>query len=311
VSEIGYGMWGMGGWTGSDDRSSAAALDRAVELGCNFFDTALAYGNGHSEKLLGDLVRRHRAERLFIATKVAPLDRVWPGKGTTPADQVFPYDHVVASARTSLEHLTVDTIDLLQLHVWDDAWTSGGGWQRAAAELKERGIIRAFGISVNRWEPHNVLRALHTGLVDSVQVVFNVFDQSPIDVLFPTCERLEVAVIARVPLDEGSLTGTLTPESRWPDTDWRNIYFAAPHLAATLRRLAPLQQLAAEWKLSLPDVALRFILAHSAVTTTIPGMRRVKHVEQNLAASDARRLTSGQLQQLRACRWDRTMDDRP
>jgi aryl-alcohol dehydrogenase-like predicted oxidoreductase len=311
VSEIGYGMWGMGGWTGSDDAASAAALDRAVALGCNFFDTALAYGEGKSEKLLGDLLRRHPNHRLYTATKVPPLDRQWPGKGTTSPDQTFPYDHVMASARTSLSHLGVDAIDLLQLHVWDDAWTSHGGWQRAATELKQRGMIRTFGISVNRWEPHNVLLALETGLVDAVQVVFNVFDQSPADVLFPACQRLDVAVIARVPFDEGSLTGTLTSTTRWPDGDWRNVYFAAPHLAATLARVGPLQNCVDEWQMSLPDAALRFILAHDAVTTTIPGMRRVRHVEQNLASSDAVPFDNAQLDHLRAFRWNRTPDDRP
>ena len=311
LSEIGYGMWGMGGWTGSDDAESAAALDRAVDLGCNFFDTALAYGDGHSETLLGNLLHRHPTRRLFVATKVPPLNRQWPGKGTTPAEHAFPYDHVVASAHASLGHLRTDAIDLLQLHVWDDAWAADGGWQRAASALKQRGIIRAFGISVNRWEPQNVLRALQTGLVDTVQVVFNIFDQSPVDVLFPTCQRLDVAVIARVPFDEGSLTGTLAADSRWPEGDWRNVYFAAAHLAATLERVAPLQRTVAEWKMSLPDASLRFILAHPAITTTIPGMRRVRHVEQNIASSDAPRLDSAQLAQLRAFRWNRTPDDRP
>jgi aryl-alcohol dehydrogenase-like predicted oxidoreductase len=310
VSEIGYGMWGMGGWTGADDVESAKALDRAVELGCNFFDTALAYGNGRSERLLGDLLRRQRTERPYIATKVPPLNWTWPGRGTTPVDQVFPYDHVIASARASLEHLGTDALDLLQLHVWDDAWASDGGWQRAAAELKTRGVIGAFGISVNRWEPHNVLRALDTGLVDAVQVVFNIFDQSPIDVLFPVCRQHDVAVIARVPFDEGSLTGTLTADSRWPDGDFRNMYFAAPHLEATLGRVTPLQRLAVEWNMSLPETALRFILAHDAVATTIPGMRRVRHVEQNLASSDSPPFGRAELDRLRAFRWDRTPDER-
>jgi aryl-alcohol dehydrogenase-like predicted oxidoreductase len=311
VSEVGYGMWGMGGWTGSDDVESAHALDRAVARGCNFFDTALAYGDGRSETLLGDLLRRHRTEQLYVATKVPPLNRQWPGRGTTPVDQVFPYEHVIASAQTSLGHLGMDAIDLLQLHVWDDAWTGDGGWQRAAEELKARGVIRAFGISVNRWEPHNVLQALETGLVDAVQVVFNIFDQSPVDALFPACQRLDIAAIARVPFDEGSLTGALTPDSRWPDGDWRNIYFAPLHLKATLEHVAPLQQLVSEWQMSLPDAALRFILAHGAVSTTIPGMRRIRHVEHNLTSGAAPPLHPAQLERLRAFRWDRTPDDRP
>ncbi len=310
VSAIGYGMWGMGGWTGSDDAESAAALDRAVDLGCNFFDTALAYGDGHSERLLGELVRRHPAARLFVATKVPPLDRQWPGRGTTPANQVFPYDHVMQSTRTSLGHLALDSIDLLQLHVWDDAWVTDDGWRRAAEELKRRGLIRAFGISVNRWEPDNVLRALQTGVVDAVQVVFNIFDQSAMDVLFPTCQRLGIAVIARVPFDEGSLTGTLTPASRWPEGDFRNMYFQAPHLANTLERVAAIERLVTTRGLSLPDVALRFILAHPEVTTVIPGMRRIRHVEANMAAADALPLPSELVDRLRAFRWDRAPDDR-
>lgn len=300
----------MGGWTGSDDASSAAALDRAVALGCNFFDTALAYGEGRSERLLGDLVRRHPNERLFVATKVPPLNRQWPGKASNAAADVFPYEHIIASTRTSLNNLGVDAIDVQQLHVWDDSWTADGGWQRAARELKRDGVVRGFGISVNRWEPENVLRALDTGLIDAVQVVFNIFDQAPIDRLFPACQQRNVAVIARVPFDEGSLTGTLTAESRWPDGDFRNMYFQPPHLATTLARIAPLERLVKSWDMSLPDAALRFILQHEEVTTTIPGMRSVRNVEANIASSDAPRLTSEQIDQLRAFRWNRTPDHR-
>lgn len=300
----------MGGWTGSDDAESARALDLAVSLGCNFFDTALAYGEGRSERLLGDLLRRHPAKRLYIATKVPPLNRQWPGRASTPVDQAFPYDHVLQSAHTSLENIGADAIDLLQLHVWDDTWTPDRGWQRAAEDLKEQGLIRAFGISVNRWEPGNVLRALDTGVVDAVQVVYNIFDQSPADRLFPACEQRDVAVIARVPFDEGSLTGTLTPETRWPDGDFRNLYFAPPHLEQTVDRVAPLKRTVDDRGMTLPDVALRFILAHPAVTTVIPGMRRPAHVRANLAAAGAGPLDAAFLQQLQSLRWDRLPDDR-
>ena len=310
ISEIGYGMWGMGGWTGSDDAESAASLDVAVSLGCNFFDTALAYGEGKSERLLGELLPRHPSARLFTATKVPPRNRRWPGRAETPADQVFPYDYVMESAEISRDNIGVDTIDLLQLHVWDDTWTSDHGWQRAAHDLKQRGAIHAFGISVNRWEPHNVLRAIDTGLVDAVQVVYNIFDQSPADVLFPACERLGVSVISRVPFYEGSLTGTLTSESIWPEGDFRNMYFAPPNLEETLGRVAPLQQTVEGWHLTLPDAALRFILAHPAVTTVIPGMRRRRHVEANIAAADALPLDAAALDALRAFRWDRQPDAR-
>jgi aryl-alcohol dehydrogenase-like predicted oxidoreductase len=310
-SEIGFGMWGMGGWTGSDDAESARALDRAVELGCNFFDTALAYGQGHSERLLGALRRRHPRATLILASKVPPKNLQWPGRATTPADDVFPYSHVIESTHATLRNLDVDVLDLQQLHVWDDSWTAADGWRRAIAELKTSGTIRAFGISVNRWEPTNVLRALDTGLVDAVQVVYNLFDQAPADVLFPACHARGVAVIARVPFDEGSLTGTLRADSRWPDGDWRNIYFAPPHLAETLPRVEAAAGDSETLGLSLPELALRFILSHPAVTTTIPGMRRVGHVDANLAAAARGPLSRDVLTRLRRHRWDRTPDDRP
>ncbi|MFA5910966.1 MAG: aldo/keto reductase [Vicinamibacterales bacterium] len=310
LSEVGYGMWGMGGWTGSDDAESAAALDRAVALGCNFFDTAWAYGEGRSERLLGDLVRRHAGQRLLTATKVPPKDRVWPGKGTTPVSQVFPYEHIIDYTDRSLQNLGTDAIDLQQLHVWDDSWAEDDGWKRAVEDLKRAGKIRAFGISVNRWEPDNVLHALDTTLVDAVQVVYNIFDQAPEDLLFDVCAREGIGVIARVPFDEGSLTGTLTHDARWPDGDFRNIYFQPLKLAETLVRVEPLKALAAGWGEPLPSVALRFILAHKAVTTVIPGMRAMRNVEANLSVS-GKPMPAEQVAALRAFRWDRKPDFRP
>ena len=309
VSEIGYGMWGMGGWTGSDDAESAAALDRAVALGCNFFDTAWAYGEGRSERLLGELLRRHAGTRLIAATKVPPKNRVWPGRAGTPAGQVFPYEHIIEYTNISLDNLGVNTIDVQQLHVWDDSWADDDGWKTAVEELKRTGKIRAFGISVNRWEPENVLEAIDTALVDTVQVVYNIFDQAPEDRLFDVCRREGIGVIARVPFDEGSLTGTLTAESRWPEGDFRNIYFKPPNLQQTLERVAPLQTLASTWGASLPDTALRFILSHPAVTTVIPGMRRPAHVDANMAAS-GNPLPAENVERLRPFRWNRRPDDR-
>jgi aryl-alcohol dehydrogenase-like predicted oxidoreductase len=311
LSEIGYGMWGMGGWTGSDDAESAQALDRAVELGCTFFDTAWAYGDGHSERLLGALLRRHAGTKLIAASKVPPKNRQWPGRASSRADDVFPYDHIVGYTDATLKNLGVETIDLQQLHVWDDSWTGADGWRQAVADLKQAGKIRAFGISVNRWEPNNVLRALDTDLVDAVQVVYNLFDQSAQDRLFPECQRRGVAIIARVPFDEGSLTGTLHGGSRWPPGDWRNIYFSPRHLAETLPRVERLSREAEALGMALPELALRFILSHPAVTTTIPGMRRSRHVDANLAVSDRDRIDPAVLARLAAHRWDRVPDDRP
>jgi len=307
VSDIGYGMWGMGGWSGSEDNESLTALDRAVALGCNFYDTAYAYGEGHSEKLLGETLKRHAGKRLYIATKVPPKNRVWPGRASTPISQVFPYDYIVEMTEKSLKNIGSERLDLQQLHVWSDAWVEDDGWKRAAQDLKKAGKIEGFGISVNRWEPANVLKALDTGLVDAVQVVHNIFDQAPEDELFPACQRLKVAVISRVPFDEGSLTGTLTEDTTWPEGDFRNIYFTPANLKTTLARIDRLKPVVPAGS-TLPDLALRYILHHPAVSTTIPGMRKIRNVEANIASSDAPPLEPALIDALRAHRWDRNQD---
>jgi aryl-alcohol dehydrogenase-like predicted oxidoreductase len=303
-------MWGMGGWSGSDDEESARALDRAVALGCTFFDTAWVYGMGRSERLLGRALRRHTTGRVVVATKIPPKNMKWPARAEYPLDEVYPPDHITRCTEQSIANLGVQAIDLQQFHVWSDAWASDERWQRAVRDLKSGGLVRAFGISVNRWEPTNVLRALDTGLVDSVQVIYNIFDQAPEDRLFPYCEAMGISVIARVPFDEGSLTGTLTAGASWPDGDWRNVYFSQDNLAATLPRVERLRSVVPEG-MDLPELALRFVLEHPCVTTVIPGMRRVRHVERNLAVSDGTRLSASLRQELRAHRWDRTPPDGP
>jgi len=308
VSEVGYGMWGMAGWTGSDDEESLRSLERAVELGCNFFDTAWAYGEGRSEKLLGEILRRHADKRLYAATKIPPKNRRWPARAEYPLDDVFPADHIRGYAEKSLRNLGVETIDLLQFHVWSDAWADDPRWPRAVEALKTEGLVRAIGISINRWEPTNVLRALDTGLIEAVQVVYNVFDQNPEDELFPACREKKIAVIARVPFDEGSLTGTLTRESRWPEGDFRNIYFRPDNLHPTLERVERLRA-AVPAGMTMPELALRHILASPDVSTVIPGMRRLRHVEQNLAAGEKEPLADELLTELRRHRWDRVPDD--
>ena len=307
VSEIGYGMWGMAGWTGSDDEESRRSLDRAVALGCNFFDTAWAYGEGRSEQLLGELLKRHPGTRLYTATKIPPKNRRWPARPEYPLADVFPAGYIREYTEKSLRNMDVQTIDLQQFHVWSDTWADDGEWQRAVSALKEQGLVRAIGISVNRWQPANVLKALDTDLIDSVQVVYNVFDQAPEDELFVECLRRDVAVIARVPFDEGSLTGTLTPETTWPEGDFRNIYFQGDNLAKTLDRVEELRGVIPAG-MPLPELALRHILQHPAVSTVIPGMRKLRHVEQNLAASDGQRLSDEVVAELRRHRWDRSLD---
>jgi len=305
-------MWGMGGWTGSDDEESRRALDRAMALGCNFFDTAWAYGEGKSEKLLGEALRRRHGQPggmtpVFVATKIPPKNMRWPAKAEYPVSDAYPADHIRKYTEKSLANLGVDAIDLQQFHVWSDAWAGDQEWQRAVDDLKREKLVRAFGISVNRREPTNVLRALDTGLIDSVQVVYNIFDQAPEDELFPYCQQHNIAIIARVPFDEGSLTGTLTPESVWPEGDWRNTYFSRENLLPTLERIDRLRPLVPDG-MDLPQLALRFILEHPAVSTTIPGMRRPRHVERNFAASDGVRLPPRLRDALKHHRWDRVVN---
>ena len=304
VSEVGYGMWGMAGWTGSEDQESLRSLDRAIELGCNFFDTAWAYGDGRSEQLLGKTLQRHRGKQLYIATKVPPKNRRWPAKREYTLDEVFPPEYIREYTEKSLRNIGVSALDLQQFHVWTDEWTADTRWQKAVRALKDEKLVRAFGISVNRREPDNVLRALDTGLIDAVQVVYNVFDQAPEDTLLPYCLEHDIAIIARVPFDEGSLTGTLTRDSRWPEGDFRNLYFDAANLAATLPRVDRLRTVVPAG-MTRPALALRHLLQHPAVSTVIPGMRKLTHVEQNVAASDGRALPPALMAELRQHRWDR------
>jgi aryl-alcohol dehydrogenase-like predicted oxidoreductase len=307
VSTVGYGMWGMAGWTGSQDEESHASLDRAIELGCNFFDTAWAYGDGRSERILGATLRRNSGSRLYVATKIPPKNRKWPARNGSTLDEVFPTDYIRQYTEASLENIGVPSLDLQQFHVWNDEWANDERWQRAVRTLKDEGLVKAFGISVNRFQPTNVVRALETGLVDSVQVVYNVLDQNPEDELFPVCQDMNVAIIARVPFDEGSLTGTLTADTRWPEGDFRNSYFTPENLAATLPRVDGLKKVLPPG-MTLPELALRHILQHPAVTTVIPGMRKAAHVDQNIAASNAEPLTQPFMAELKRHRWNRTVD---
>ncbi len=303
-------MWGMGGWTGSDDEESLRALDRSFALGCNFFDTAWVYGAGKSEQLLGQALRTHPGMPAIVATKIPPKNMKWPGKAEYPVADTYPPDHIREYTEKSLANLGVGSIDLQQFHVWSDAWTDDEGWQRAVDDLKREKLVRAIGISINRWEASNALRALATGLIDSVQVVYNVFDQAPEDELFPYCQAHDIAVIARVPFDEGSLTGRLTRDSTWPDGDFRNMYFNRAHLDATMDHVERLEPLVPEG-MDLPELALRFILEHPAVSTTIPGMRRPAHVERNIGVSDGVALPPRLKDALKTHRWDRMPNATP
>jgi aryl-alcohol dehydrogenase-like predicted oxidoreductase len=275
-----------------------------VDLGCNFFDTAFAYGEGHSERLLGELMRRNEDKKLYAATKIPPKNRVWPSQRSFALEDVFPAGYIREMTEKSLENLDVSCIDLLQFHVWEDNWAEDERWQQAVEDLKDEGLIAAMGISINRWEPWNGLQTLRTGHIDAVQVIYNIFDQAPEDELFPLCEELDIGVIARVPFDEGTLTGKLHADSSWPDGDWRNTYFVPENLIPSVERADALRPLVPEG-MTMAQMALRFILANPAVSTAIPGMRKLEHVADNIATSDGNGLSADLLKELRAHRWDR------
>jgi aryl-alcohol dehydrogenase-like predicted oxidoreductase len=307
VAEVGFGTWGMGGWSGSDDDQSRAALRRGLELGCNFLDTALAYGNGRSEQLIREVLANWTGARPILATKIPPKNGRWPARASSRLDDCFPPDYIREVTERSLTNLGVGQVDLQQFHVWTDAWAEDDRWVRAVAALKEEGLVRGIGISLNRWEPTNVIKALRTGAVDAVQVVYNIFDQAPEDELFPVCRELGVAIIARVPFDEGSLTGTMTADQTWPQGDWRNLYFTPANLRDTLARV---DRVKADIPagLDLSEAALRFTLHDASVSTVIPGMRTVAHVDRNLAAGDGETLPPALVDALRRHRWDRTTE---
>ena len=311
VSEISYGMWGMASWSNSDDEESLRSLQAAVDRGCNFFDTAYAYGEGHSENLLGQIVRANEGKRLYTATKIPPKTRQWPATAASTLMETYPPDYVEEYVHRSLENAKLDRFDVMQFHTWSDEWMRDDRWFYKLDDLRSQKLINAIGLSLNRWEPWNGVRAVRSGQVDAVQVIYNIFDQNPEDDLFPACREMNVAVIARVPFDEGTLTGTLTKESKWPEGDWRNTYFVPENLVPSVERAEAIKKLLEEWNrehethITMPELALRFILGNEDVSTIIPGMRKLSHVESNIAASDAGPLPRELQEKLRAFRWVR------
>lgn len=305
VSEMGYGMWGLAGWTGSQESEYNAALDLSVEMGCNFFDTAWGYAEGLSEQVLGKLIGRHANKKLYAATKIPPKNWKWPSKPEYSLKECFPYEHIIEYTEKSLKNLNIECIDLQQFHVWEDHWADQEEWKRAVEKLKQDGKVQHFGISVNRWEPVNCIQTLYTGLIDSIQVIYNIFDQAPEDRLFPVCKDLDIAIIARVPFDEGTLTGTLTKETVFPANDWRSTYFVPENLNSSVDKAELLRKIVPD-TMTMPELALRFILQNHTVSSIIPGMRSVKNVKANMTVSDGQLLDPSLMNKLREHRWDRT-----
>ena len=311
VSEIGYGAWGIGGsqWLGGTDHESIRAVKRAIELGLNFIDTALAYGEGHSEQLVGEIVRETRSP-IRVATKVPPNNLLWPARRGIGIDKVFPYDYVIHSTETSLKNLGLDTIDLQQLHVWNPEWTGREEWRRAFEDLKKSGKVRAVGVSINDHDPDSALEVVKTGLVDTVQVIYNVFDQSPERSLFPLAEALNVGVIARVPLDEGGLTGAIAEDTKFDPHEFRAEYFRGERKKQVVEHVTALKRdLEGVVEGPLAEIALRFAISHPAVSTVIPGMRRVRNAEANMQVSRKGPLDERTLAVLRRHAWARNFYD--
>jgi aryl-alcohol dehydrogenase-like predicted oxidoreductase len=306
VSEVGYGAWGIAGdaWLGAKDEESLKALNRAVDLGLNFIDTALAYGEGHSERLVGKIVA-DRDEEIYVATKVPPKNLQWPAPSGLHPDDVFPGDYVRQCTEESLKNLGVEALDVQQFHVWQDEWLGDGDWQEAVEDLKREGKIRSFGVSINDHQPANALKLIETGVVDTVQVIYNVFEQSPEDELFPACQEHNVGVIVRVPFDEGALTGNITPETEFDEGDFRNHYFRDDRKQEVQERVRAIISEMGVGEDEIAEVALRYILSHPAVSTVIPGMRSVRNVERNMRVGDGQGLPEDQVRLLKNHRWVR------
>jgi aryl-alcohol dehydrogenase-like predicted oxidoreductase len=304
VSSLGYGTWGVASamWVGTDEDEAVRALHVALDARVNFIDTALAYGDGRSERLVGKVVR-NAGEQVYIASKVPPME--WPEAPGMHAPEAFTADWIIKCTERTLTNLGVETIDLQQLHVWSDDWLGEGDWAEGVERLRQDGKIRSFGISTLPHEPQNALAAIRAGLVDTVQVVYNVFDQSPEDELLPAAQEAGVGIIARVPFDEGGLTGTVTRDATFPDGDWRNAYFAGDRKAHVADRTQALTQDLGIAMEALPEVALRFCQSHPAVSTVIPGMRTPAHVRGNVRATADGPLSDRELATLRRHRWMR------
>jgi aryl-alcohol dehydrogenase-like predicted oxidoreductase len=306
VSQLGYGAWGIGGkqWLGSADKSAMASLHSALQNGVNFFDTALAYGDGHSETLIGRL-KQESSTPFFVATKVPPQNQLWPARPGIPIGQVFPRDYIVACTERSLKNMGIETIDLQQLHVWNPEWLDSDEWRRGFEDIKRTGKVRAVGVSINDHQPDSAIDLINTGLIDTVQVIYNIFDQTPEANLFPLCLEKNIGVIARVPFDEGSLTGQINEFTQFPDGDFRNSYFAGDRKKQVHDRVLAICEALQIPMDHVPEIALRFCTSHPAVSTVIPGMRRVESVQNNAAAIGQGPLPPNTIEVLRRHVWNR------
>jgi aryl-alcohol dehydrogenase-like predicted oxidoreductase len=299
ISEIGFGGWGIGDWGPIDDAEAVRALRRAYDLGVTFYDTALGYGDGHSETLIGSTFKSQR-DKVVIASKIPPQTERWPVKPADPIETTFSAEWIIRCTEQTLRNLGSDYVDVQQLHAWTDAYTNRSEWLEGFLKLKQQGKIRAFGVSANDWDPYGATNLARSGLADSVQVIYNIFEQRPQEQLLPAALEGHTGIIVRVPFEEGLLTGALRPGYRFPEGDWRADWLTPERLAEAAARADALRQFIAPDRPTLPALALKFCLSHPAVSTVIPGMRRVSHVEANVAVSDGVLLDDDTLRRLKA-----------
>jgi aryl-alcohol dehydrogenase-like predicted oxidoreductase len=317
VSELGFGAWGIGGgaWGRADDRTSTAALKKALQLGITFFDTALAYGDGRSERLVAQAVKAHGVRRkVTIATKIPPKNLEWPAKHETPIREAFPKDWIIKCTEQSLRNLDSDFIDLQQLHVWSPRWLKEIEWIETLRDLQLAGKIRYLGVSINDHEPDTALELVRSGWVDTIQVIFNLFDQSPAVRLLPLAQEHHIGIIARCPFDEGGLTGTLQADTRFGRNDWRREYFKGERLAETVRRAEALTAAVGDAYETLGHAALQYVLSHKilsepSVATVIPGMRRAEHVADNARYAMGPAFPPALIERVKGHAWPRNFYD--
>jgi len=306
VSRLGFGSWGIGKtfWIGAEDNESKKALHKAIESGINFFDSALVYGNGHSERLIGE-VEKESGKDLFITSKIPSKKFEWPAKYNSTLESSFPKKHIFAKTNDSLKNLNRDYLDLQQFHVWNDNWADNDEWKEAIRKLKDDGKVKYFGISINDHQAENGIKAAESGLIDSFQVIFNIFDQSPIDKLLPYCSENNISVVARVPLDEGGLTGNINSDTEFPKGDWRNNYFRGDRKAEIAERVQKIKDDYNSECESVAECALRFTISFDAVTTVIPGMRSASRVTDNVNIINKSSLSTDLIEKLKSHRWER------
>jgi aryl-alcohol dehydrogenase-like predicted oxidoreductase len=307
VSEVGFGAWAIGGgWGEQDDAASIAALHAAIDRGINFIDTAQGYGDGHSERIIAELVQQ-RKEEIFVATKTPPDAGPWPPSPYCRWQDRYSAAYLRDNVNQRLKNLGTDRIDLLQLHTWTRAWNDDPQPLLVLRQLRDEGKIGLIGVSTPEQDQSCVIQLMRDGLVDVVQIIFNLFHQEPAAQLLPVAAETGTGVIVRVALDEGSLTGKYASDHRFPETDFRKNYFAGDRMQRTADRVDQIREDIEQFGLTdqytPADVALKFALARPEVSTVIAGMRTVEQVGMNTRTSQLRDLPEGLLQQLRRHNW--------